>query len=83
MLKAHASYVLIAEELNIFLKRTGAIKLPTNYWSSLAKHMANRKLGSMKSHDYHMLMQQLLPLCMRRLVAMEPRMVVMKLTRVF
>ncbi len=83
MLKAHASYVLIAEELNIFLEIMGAIKLPTNYWYSLAKHMADRKLGSMKSHDYHMLMQQLLPLCVRRFMAMEPRMVIMRLSHVF
>jgi len=37
----------------------GAIKLPTDYGSSLAKHVVDKKLGSMKSHDYHMLMQQL------------------------
>jgi hypothetical protein len=71
MLKPHASYVLIAKELNIFLEKMGAIKLPTNYGSSLAKHMADKKLGSMKSHDCHMLMQQLLPLCMRRLMVVD------------
>jgi hypothetical protein len=61
----------------------GAIKLPTNYGFSLAKHMADKKLGSMKSHDYHILMQQLLPLCLRRLMAMEPHMGIMKLNCVF
>jgi len=83
MLKPHASYVLIAKKLNIFLERMGAIKLPTNYGSSLAKHVADRKLGSMKSHDYHMLMQQLLPLCVRRLMAAEPQMAIMRFSRVF
>ncbi len=61
MLKPHAS---CPEELNTFLEKMGAIKFPTNYGSSLAKHVADMKLGSMKSHDYHMLMQQLLPLCL-------------------
>jgi hypothetical protein len=37
----------------------------------------------MKSHDYHMLMQQLLPLCVRRLMAVEPQMAIMRLSRVF
>jgi hypothetical protein len=80
MLKPHAS---CPEELNTFLKKMGAIKFPANYGSSLAKHLADMKLGSMKSHDYHMLMQQLLPLCLQGFMAMEPRMAIMRLSRVF
>jgi hypothetical protein len=56
MFKPHALYVFIVEELNNFLERMGTIKLPTNYGSSLVKHMANMKLVLMKLHDYHMLM---------------------------
>jgi hypothetical protein len=62
-------HMSLHQELNTFLERMGAIKLPTNYGSSLVKHAVDKKLGSMKSHDYHMLMQQLLPLCLRRLMA--------------
>jgi hypothetical protein len=61
----------------------GAIKLPTNYGSSLVKHVVDKKLGSMKSHDYHMLMQQLLPLCLQRLMSVEPQMAIMRLSCVF
>jgi hypothetical protein len=42
------------------------MKVPTNY-VSLAKHVANKKLSSMKSHDYRMLMQQMLHLCLQGL----------------
>jgi hypothetical protein len=58
MLKPHASYVLTIEKLKTFYERMGAIKLLTNYGSSLAKYVAHRKLGSMKSHDYHTLIKK-------------------------
>jgi hypothetical protein len=80
MLKPHASYVLTLKELNTFLEKMGAIKLPTNYGSSLVKHVVDRNRGSMKSHDYHMLMQQLLPLCLQGLMSMEPWMAIMRLS---
>jgi hypothetical protein len=56
ILKPHAPYVLTTNELDIFLLKIGSLKLPTNYGPSLAKHVANKKLNSMKSHDYQMLM---------------------------
>jgi hypothetical protein len=59
------------------------MKLPTNYGASLAKHVANKKLNSMKSYDYHMLMQQVLPLCLWGLMAMESWMAIMRLSCVF
>jgi hypothetical protein len=66
-------YVLITDELNfIFLSKLGSLKVPTNYGASLFKHVANMKLGSMKLHDCHLLMQQLSPLCLQGLMGMEP-----------
>jgi hypothetical protein len=35
------------------------MKFLTNYGASLAKHVVDKKLGSMKSYDYHVFMQQL------------------------
>ncbi len=69
MLKLHASYVLTIDELEFFLSQLGSVKLPTYYGVSLAKHVGDNKLGSMKSHDYHMLMQQVLPFCLWGLMA--------------
>jgi hypothetical protein len=82
ILKPHASYVLIANGLNAFLSQVWSMKLPTHY-RALAKHVADEKLSSMKSHDYHMLMQQVLPLCLKGLMVVEPWMVIMRLNHVF
>jgi len=83
ILKPQAPYVLTGDELNTFWSRLGSLKVSTNYGASLAKHMANKKLGSMNTHDYHLLMQQLFPLCLQRLMAIKPQMVIMWLSCVF
>jgi hypothetical protein len=83
ILKPQAPYVLTWDELNTFLSQLGSLKVPIDYGASLAKHVANKKLGSMKTHDYHLLMQKLLPLCLRGLMAFEPQMATMWLSCVF
>jgi hypothetical protein len=61
ILKLHVLFVLTIEELDPFLLRMRSMKFLTNYGASLAKHVVDKKLGSMKSYDYHVFMQQLLP----------------------
>ncbi len=56
ILKPQAPYVLTRDELNTFLSWLGSLKVPTNYGVSLAKHVVDKKLGSMKTQDYHLLM---------------------------
>jgi hypothetical protein len=67
--KPQASFVFTKDELNTFLSQLGSLKVPTNYGVSLTKYMADKKLGSIKTNDYHLLMQQLLPLCLWGLMA--------------
>jgi hypothetical protein len=57
ILRSHAPCAFTIDELNILWARIGSLELSTNYRASLAKHVTNKKLCSMKSHDYHMLMQ--------------------------
>jgi hypothetical protein len=71
MVKLHASFVFKLDELEIFLSRFQSLKLPTNYGGPVAKHVLDNKLGSMKSHDYHMLIQQLLHLCLQGFMAID------------
>jgi hypothetical protein len=47
-LKSHAPYVPTIDELNTPWARIGSLKLSTKYKASLDKHVANRKLSSMK-----------------------------------
>jgi hypothetical protein len=66
--KLVAPYVLRPEELQTFMNRLASLKVPTNCCGSLGKHIMDKKLRLMKSHDWHVLMQQLMPLALRGLM---------------
>jgi hypothetical protein len=78
-----APYVLFKDEKLVFLGIIQDLKTPTNYVGQLAKRVTlDRELKELKFHDYHMLMQQLLPLCVRTLLA-NVRMAIIKTCHVF
>lgn len=58
-----ASYVLLADDKIVFLLTFKSIKTPINYVSSLHKQISKNKISGLKSHDYHILMQQIIPFC--------------------
>ena len=63
-----APYVLSKEEKAKFIDTIRNLKTPTNHNGQLAKCIASDgDLKGLKSHDYHVLMQQLLFLCARSL----------------
>jgi hypothetical protein len=55
----------------------------TGYLSAFGKHIQKRNFGALKSHDYHVLMQQLMPLALRRLLKPGLRMAVIQMYKVF
>jgi hypothetical protein len=57
MMKPHASYVLTPAEFEVFVQTIESLKMPTGYASTLGKHIWGKKFGSLKSYDYHVLMQ--------------------------
>jgi hypothetical protein len=71
------------KDLREFAQTLEALKTPSGYSSAFAKHIRTKKFGGLKSHDYHVLMQQLLPLALRNLLALGPRMAVMRMCKVF
>jgi hypothetical protein len=83
IVKLHASYVLTPEEFEVFAQTIESLKMPTGYSSTLGKHIQGKKFGSLKSHDYHVLMQQILPLALRGLLIAGARMAVMRMCKVF
>jgi hypothetical protein len=83
IVKPHASYVLTPEEFEVFAQTIESLKMPTGYSSTLGKHIRGKKFGSLKSHDYHVLMQQILPLALRGLLTAGARMAVMRMCKVF
>ncbi len=60
--------MLKPNELKTFMGRLGALKVPLDYCSAVGKHVMDKKLGNMKSHDWHVLIHQFMPLVLRGLM---------------
>ena len=62
-------------EKQLFCKRLYDLKLPDGYGSNIRKCVLidERKIVGFKSHDYHMMMQQLLPTAIRELLPNKVR----------
>ena len=54
----HAPYILKPNERREFVHIVSSIRTPTNYVGAIHKRLQDGKLQYMKSHDYHVLMQQ-------------------------
>jgi hypothetical protein len=83
MMKPQASCVLTTAEFEVFARTLESVKMPTGYSSNLGKHIRGQKFGALKPHDYHVLMQQLLPLVLWGLLKPGARMVVMQMCKIF
>jgi hypothetical protein len=83
IMKPQASYVLTPEEFELFVKTIETLKMPSGYSSTLGKHIRGKQFGSLKSHDYHILMQQIMPLALRGLLKPRARMAVMRICKIF
>ena len=57
--------------------------MPTDYCSELGSHIRNKKFGALKSHDYHILIQTLIPMALRGLMEPNTRMAIMRACRLF
>jgi hypothetical protein len=77
----HANYVL--KELSISQNHFASLKVPSNYFASLAKYLSTRRWANMKAYDWHVVMQHLLPLCLRGLMQENIWKAIMWPSRVF
>ena len=83
MLKPWVNYVLTQKEFDVFWTRLEILKVPSRYCSEIECHIRNKKFGALESHDYHILMQTLLPLALRRLIVTNTRNAIMQACWVF
>jgi len=83
MVKIVAPYVLSDSEFQVFVTCIESLKTSTGYSLDLGENLRKKFFGGFKSHDYHVLMQQILPLTLRDLMEMGLRMVVMQMSKVF
>ena len=61
-----------------------ALRTPTHYVGQLTKRVnVDGRIKRLKFHDYHVLMQQVLPLCVRCTMTKEVRTSIIMLSRVF
>ena len=66
--KPQAPYVFTEAEKKLFIQEVSAICTPSGYGSALGKHLKRSKFQGLKSHDYHCIIQQILPVVCRTLL---------------
>src|SRR4051812_332588 len=83
--KPHASYMLNADERRKFCQFIKSVRFPDGFASNLAKNVseAERKIVGLKSHDYHVLFQRLLPAGIRPYLNKEVRETLIELCNFF
>jgi len=81
--KPDVDNVLFEQEYKQFVDIIAFVKILSRYSSSFGKHIKAKKIGSLKSHDYHILMQQLMPLALRGLLKPRPCLAVMRMCKIF
>ena len=81
--KPQAPYVFSEEEKKLFLEEVSAIRTPTGYGSALGKHLKRTKFLGLKSHDYHCLVQQIIPVVSRTLLQPFQRTTLIRLGKCF
>lgn len=76
-----ASHTLSKKEKQIFCRRLYELKLPDGYSSNIANCVSIEecKIIGLKSHDCHVLMQQLLSVALRNLLPNGPRKAIFRL----
>ncbi|CAN6708856.1 unnamed protein product [Malus baccata var. baccata] len=80
-----ALFTLKREEKTAFCNVLSTIRVPDGYSSNLSRcvHVNERKIHGLKSHDCHVLMQQLLPLPIRLVLPKAVTMVLLELSAIF
>ncbi|XP_056842958.1 uncharacterized protein LOC108829523 [Raphanus sativus] len=80
-----APWSLSKTEKKIFCRRLFDFKGPDGYCSNISRgvSMDDCKVSGLKSHDYHVLMQQLLPIALKGLLPKGPRLTIFRLCGFF
>ena len=80
-----AAFTLSRSDKKLFCKRLFDLKLPHGYSSNISNcvDVQKYKLKGLKSHDCHVLMQQLLAVAIRGLMEEGPRVAIIRLCKFF
>ena len=82
---SQAPFTLTKEQRHIFCKRLKDTKMPDGYASNISNcvDMSDYKLTNMKSHDLHVMMQNLLPMALRGLLEKPIRHAIIRLCKFY
>ena len=78
-----APYVFSEAERRSFLRVIATTSTPTGFASSLQKHADKDRLAGLKSHDHHVLLQQIMPAAIRGSLHVGPRNAVIRMGNLF
>ena len=81
--KPRAPFVFTELEKIDFLNRVSTTPVPSGYSSTLTRHFGERKLMGLKSHDHHILIQQVLPASIRNSLSRGVRQTIIRLGNLF
>lgn len=81
--KPPAPYVFTDAEKKLFVDAVSAIRTPTGYGSALGKHLKKDRFMGLKSHDYHCLVQQIIPVAIRTMLQPLQRTALIRLGKCF
>ena len=82
-IKPKAPFVFSARERQHFLDLVSTTKVPSGYSSTLVKHVGEMRLSGLKSHDHHILLQQIVPAALRHSLSRGVRETIIRLSKLF
>lgn len=82
-LQPPASYVFSDAKRRDFVQLVSSTKTPSGYCATLQRHVGACKLGGMKSHDHHVLLQDILPASIWHSLGRGPREVIIQMGALF
>ncbi len=77
-----ALWVMPKEEHPFFLDTLAKLNVPIGCAPRIKKHVKG-KLKVMKSHNYHILFQKILLVCMRHIMIQEPKVAILRICKIF
>lgn len=82
-IKPKAPYVFSKREKREFLATVSSTKVPSGFSSTLTKHIGEHRLNGLKSHDHHVLLQQILPAAIWNSLTRSVRETIIRLANLF
>lgn len=82
-LQARAPYVLSDREKHEFLNLVSSMRTPTGYNATLQRHISSQHFHGLKSHDHHVMLQDIMPTPVRHMLPEGPTLAIIRLGNLF